>query len=68
MIGGIVGGIIGGVVAVNVVIYSGIEPGYQASFPEVFRQNAFVGLVTVIILTGGPVAGVLVARWLRRRG
>jgi hypothetical protein len=67
VVGGIAGGVVGAIVAVNVVIYAGIEGGYEATIPEVFRENAFVGLVTVAILGSGPVLGVLVARRLRRR-
>lgn len=66
LIGGLAGGIAGAIAAVNVVIYSGIDDGYEASIPEVFRQNAVVGVIVVIILIMGPVGGVIVARRRRR--
>ena len=65
--GGVIGGIIGAIVAVNFVIYVGIEGGYEATIPDVFRQNVIAGAITVVILVGGPLVGVLIARRLRRR-
>ncbi len=65
-VGGIVGGVAGAIVAVNVVIYTGIDGGYEASIAEVFRQNVVVGTLTVAILVAGPVLGVVGARRLRR--
>lgn len=67
LVGGVTGGLAGAVVAVNVVIYSGIEDGYQASLSEVFEQNVAVGIVTVAILLAGPILGVVTARRLRRK-
>ena len=65
ILGAVLGGVVGAIVAVNFVIYSGIEGGYEASIPEVFRQNAAVGIVTVSILLAGPVVGVVLARRIR---
>jgi hypothetical protein len=67
LVGGIVGGVAGAVVAVNVVIFAGIDRGYEATIPEVFRENTLVGVVVVMILVTGPVLGVITARRLRRR-
>ena len=67
LLGGIVGGVVGAIVAVNFVIYVGIEDGYEASIPDVFRQNTVAGIVTMMILLAGPVLGVVVARRLRRK-
>ncbi|HSJ27126.1 MAG TPA: hypothetical protein VLB67_02880 [Acidimicrobiia bacterium] len=67
LVGGLVGGLIGAIVAVNVVIYSGIEQGYQASLPEVFGYNPVIGVVVVVILIAGPVLGAVSARRLRSR-
>jgi uncharacterized membrane protein len=67
LVGGLVGGVVGAVVAVNFVIYVGIQDGYEASLPDVFRQNVVAGIVTVLVLFAGPVLGVIVARRLRRR-
>jgi hypothetical protein len=44
----------------------GIEGGYEASIPDVFRQNLLAGIVTVVILAAGPVLGVAIARRMRR--
>jgi len=63
--GGAIGGIVGAIVAVNFVIYVGIEDGYEASIPDVFRQNVVAGIVTVAVLLAGPVMGIVGARRLR---
>jgi multisubunit Na+/H+ antiporter MnhB subunit len=60
------GGVVGAVVAVNVVIYSGIDRGYEASPAEVFDQNALVGVVVVVVLLAGPALGVALARRISR--
>jgi len=65
--GGIVGGVAGAIVAVNLVIYAGIDRGYEATIAEVFRQSVVVGVFTVAVLVAGPVVGVWIARRLRRR-
>lgn len=66
VLGGLVGGVVGAVAAVNLVIYSGIEGGYEATIPEVFRQSPVIGVVTVAILLAGPVLGIATARRARR--
>ena len=65
--GGFIGGIVGGIAAINLVIFAGIEPGYEATLPEVFSQSWVVGIVTVVVLMAGPIVGVIVARRIRRR-
>jgi len=67
VVGGIVGSIIGAIVAVNVVIYSGIDDGYEATLGDVFDQYPVVGVIAVAILLLGPLAGIGVARFLRGR-
>jgi uncharacterized protein YqgC (DUF456 family) len=67
LVGGLVGTVVGAIAAVNVIIYAGIDRGYEASIRQVFRQSTIVGVVTVLVFAAGPVAGVLVARRLRRR-
>ena len=59
LLGGIAGGVVGAIVAVNFVIYS--------SIPDIFDENVVIGVVTVAILVGGPIAGIAVARQRRRR-
>ena len=66
IVGAILGFVVGAIVAVNVVIFSGIDRGYEASIPEVFRENAFVGVLTVAVLVSGPILGVIVSRRSRR--
>jgi uncharacterized membrane protein len=66
LVGGAIGAVIGAIVVVNFVITVGIDAGYEASIPEIFRESAVAGVVTVLILVAGPVLGVLVARRLRR--
>lgn len=67
VVGGISGGLVGAVVAVNLVIYSGMERGYETTIPEVFRESAWIGSLVVAILVASPVVGVWIARRLRRQ-
>lgn len=66
-VGVILGGVISAIVAVNVVIYAGIEDGYEASIGDVFDESLLIGLVTVAILVGGPILGVVLMRRRRHR-
>lgn len=65
LFGAVVGAVVGAIAAVNVVIFSGMEEGYETSLPEVFRQNSLVGVAAVGLLVAGPIVGAFVAR--RRR-
>jgi len=65
--GGIGGGVVGVVAAVNVVIYAGIEDGYEATIGEVFSQNSAIGVVVVAIVLLGPALGIVLARFVRKR-
>lgn len=65
--GAVIGGMTGVVVAVNVVIFSGIDSGYESTIPEMFRFSPLLGIVVVAILAAGPIVGVIVARRTRRR-
>lgn len=67
VVGGIAGGVVGAIAAVNVVIYAGIERGYEATIPEVFRESFWVGAVVVAILGAGPLVGVWIARRVRNQ-
>lgn len=67
LLGGIAGGVVGAIVAVNLVIYAGIEDGYEASISDIFDENPVVGVLTVAILLGAPFAGVAIARQRRRK-
>lgn len=66
-LGSVVGALIGGIVAVNVVIFSGIDDGYQASIGDVFSDNPIIGVLTVAILVAGPFAGIVMMRRRRAR-
>lgn len=68
LVGGVVVAIVGAILAVNLVIFAGIDSGYEASPREIFEQNWIVGVLTVAILISGPILGVVVARALRRKG
>jgi len=67
LVGIVVGGVVGAIVAVNIVIYAGIERGYEATIAGVFRRNVVVGVLTVSALIAGPIAGVVLMRRRRRR-
>jgi hypothetical protein len=67
LVGGIVGGVAGAIIAVNLVIFAGIERGYEATIPEVLRENTLIGVLTIVVLAAGPILGVVVARRTRRR-
>lgn len=67
VVGGLLGLIVGAIVSVNIVIYSGVDRGYQATPSEVFAHSPLVGMLAVLALVAGPVAGVFVTRGGRRR-
>ena len=67
IVGGIFGGIVGAIAAVNVVIYSGIDDGYEATLGEVFDQYPVVGVIAVGLILLGPAVGMAFARYLRDR-
>ena len=64
--GAVVGLVAGLIVSINVVIFGGIEAGYEATPTEVFEENVVVGVVALLVLVAGPIIGVIVA--LRERG
>ena len=66
--GAVVGAVVGLIAAVNVMIYSGVEDGYQAGLARLFEHNAVAGVAAVALLVAGPVAGVLIARRMRHPG
>lgn len=63
----LIGGIVGGILAVNLVIYYGLERGYESSFAEIFEASVVLGTIVVGILLAFPVLGVVVARRQRTR-
>ncbi len=67
LVGGGLGLLVAGIIAVNLVIFSGIDVGYEASIAEVFDYNPVVGVMVVAVLVLGPALGISLAR-ARRRG
>jgi uncharacterized membrane protein len=65
-VGGLFGLIAGAVLAVNMVIFLGVEGGYEASLGDVFAHSTFIGILVVAVLAAGPMCGVAYARWRRR--
>lgn len=66
-VGVVVGTVVGAIVAVNVIIFSGIDEGYQASIGDVFAESPLFGIVAVVALVGGPIGGLLIARFTGNR-
>ena len=65
--GGLIGGIVGLIVAWNLMIYLGVEGGYEASLGDAFEHSVIAGILVTVALVSGPVAGIWVARRQRRR-
>jgi hypothetical protein len=65
-VGGLCGLIAGAILSVNLVIFLGVEGGYEASLGDVFAHNVLIGIVVVAVLVAGPLGGVAYARWRRR--
>lgn len=65
--GGFTGLLIAGIVAVNLVIYAGVERGYEASPADVFEHSVVLGVVVILVLVAGPVLGVVLLRRRRLR-
>lgn len=59
--GALVGLVAGAIASINVVIFAGIEDGYEATITEVFSENAFVGIAALLVVAAGPVVGVIIA-------
>jgi divalent metal cation (Fe/Co/Zn/Cd) transporter len=68
IVGAGVGGVVGAVAAVNVMIYSGVEGGYEAGLNALFEHDVGAGLTAVALLMAGPLIGVAMVRWIRRSG
>jgi len=66
LVGGLCGLIAGAILAVNMVIFLGVEGGYEASLGDVFAHSTLIGILVVAVLAAGPVCGVAYARWRRR--
>lgn len=67
VLGGLGGLVVAWIVAVNLVIYLGVEGGYQAGPGDVFEHSLMLGIVVVAIVVAGPVLAVTYMRRQRRQ-
>lgn len=67
VVGGLGGLVIAGIVAVNLVIYLGVEDGYQAGLGDVFAHSVVLGILVVGVVVAGPALGVTYMRRQRRQ-
>jgi len=65
--GGLAGFAIAWIVAVNMVIFAGVDRGYQASVDEVLRHSTLLGVAVIGVILLGPIFGVGLLRRRRRR-
>jgi len=65
IVGVVIGFGVGAIAAVNIVIYSGIDRGYEASPSDVFSQSPVVGILALAALVAGPITGAYLARRVR---
>ena len=54
------------IVTLNLHIVVGLEQGYAATPVEVFDRSILLGVVDLLLLLGGPAAGVLLVQRSRR--
>lgn len=72
IVGGLFGGVLGLIAAANLVIYYGVERGYEASIGAIFAMSPILGLVVIGTLLAGTVLGIMTVhsrrmrKWLRR--
>lgn len=66
-VGGLGGLLVAWIVAVNLVIYLGVEGGYQAGPGDVFEHSWVLGIIVVAIVLAGPALGVTYMRRQRRQ-
>lgn len=67
VVGGLIGGLVGVVTAWNLMIYLGLDRGYETSLLDAFDHSLMVGVPVIAALVGGPVVGIGVARRQRKR-
>lgn len=66
LVGGLGGGLVGAITAVNIVVFSGIEDGYESSFGDIMDYSRFLALIVVAVLLAAPISAVFMLRKLRR--
>lgn len=65
---GVLGGlVVAWIVAVNLVIYLGVQGGYQAGPGDVFGRSVVLGIVVTAVIAAGPALGVMYMRRQRRQ-
>jgi uncharacterized membrane protein len=64
LLGALLGAIVGTVLALNLLIFAGVEGGYEASLPDVFERRPLVGVATVVVFVVPTLLGPAIA--LRR--
>ncbi len=67
VVGGLGGLVIAWIVAVNLVIYLGVDSGYQAGLGDVFGHSVVLGIIVIVVVVAGPVLGVIYMRKQRRQ-
>lgn len=67
VVGGLAGLVIAWIVAVNLVIYLGVEGGYQAGPGDVFGHSVVLGIVVIGLVAAGLVLGVMYMRRQRQQ-
>lgn len=60
--GAIIGAAIGLVIAVNVVIFSGVDNGYEATPVEVLEQRPVAAMVSVVAFVTSTGVGMMIGR------
>lgn len=65
-LGSVAGFIVGAILAVNIVIFSGVDDGYQASVRQVFSQKPLAGVLAGLVLILLPLVAVIGLRRVRR--
>ena len=60
------GSVVGVILALNIVIFSGVDDGYQASVRAVFEQRPWAGVMAGMAIILSPVLLVLSLRRLRQ--
>lgn len=66
--GGLVGLLVGWILAVNIVIFSGVDQGYEVTLPELFSDNPAIGTLAVVAVVAGLLGGGLTGLRLHRSG
>lgn len=61
LLGGAVGALVGAIAAVNIVIFSGIEDGYEATPEQVFDENPAVGVIAALVFCVCVGGGAMIA-------